>query len=173
MKHKHYDMIVAKAENMDLVVFFNPSLGSSADKWEEATTTLFPAFHPETEYFLCLPQHKEACLHWLNGGGVQLDHFDQPMPNSGVKGNCQLVDFDEDANSLPWKFNHPFMDQAQEIHIKPKKEKRWIAFNSKALMTTRDTYTTGVECEDVLNEVGEIYENHPWQFIEIEVEVTE
>ena len=61
--------------------------------------------------------------------------------------------------------------QIRVKNAKPKKENRWIGFNGKFLTTTRATYSTGVECEEALNKVGEIYENHPWQFIEVEVEI--
>ena len=119
MKNKHYDMIVAKAENMDLVVFFNPSFGSSAEKWEEATTTLFPAFHPETDYFLCLPQHKEACLHWLNGGDVQ-DFFEEEWSDCASLAHATEVGGD---NTLEFSMHHMFMNEEFNFRIAPKKEK--------------------------------------------------
>ena len=66
MKHKHYDMIVALAENMNLATFCKGKLGK---EWIDLGGEGLPCFIPDNHYFLCLPQHKEACLHWLNGGG--------------------------------------------------------------------------------------------------------
>lgn len=167
MKHKHYEMIVAKAANMELVVLYKDNEG-----WfpcAESAKPYFPDFECADDYFICLPQHKEACLHWLNGGDVQLDHFDEPMPNSGVKSNCHSIDFDEDVSSLPWKLNHPFMDEAQEIRIKPKKEKRWIAVDPSTSQCTRH-YSTKESCFN--SEFAGCEGNASgWQFIEIEVEV--
>ncbi len=154
MKHKHYDMIVAKAANVDLVVFIK-----MGDKWEVIGSheNQIVNFGSHYDYFLCLPQHKEACLHWLNGG------------------DSQSLSGDDWFDILEWKYlwgeASGFMRKDLTTRIKPKKEKRWIAFNSKSFMVTRDTYTTGVKCEDALNKAGEIYESHPWQFIEIEIEV--
>ncbi|CAM0006411.1 hypothetical protein VPHK373_0004 [Vibrio phage K373] len=142
MKNKHYDMIVAKAANMELVVFFNPSFGSGAGKWEEATTTLFPAFHPDTEYFLCLPQHKEACLHWLNGGEVEENYNSQWDKVERHSWHDQSV------------FN--FYD-GYIIRIKPKKEKRLIAIDPK----TSEVFVVTSAC----------IADHGFQLIEIEVEV--
>ena len=65
-KHKHYEMIVAKAADTELVVFFKCDTG-----WYFDDTSETIKFHSDTDYFLCLPQHKEYCLHWLNGGEVQ------------------------------------------------------------------------------------------------------
>ncbi|CAL9964262.1 hypothetical protein VPH219E481_0086 [Vibrio phage 219E48-1] len=162
MKHKHYDMIVAKAANMELETFIK-----EGGEWRLMNNAI--PISESFDYFLCLPQHKEFCLHWLNGGDVQ-DFFEEEWSDCASLAHATEVGGD---NTLEFSMHHMFMNEEFNFRIAPKKEKRWIAFNSKALMTTRDTYTTGVECEDALNEVGEIYENHPWQFIEIEVEVTE
>lgn len=64
-KHKHYDMIVAKAENTDLAVFYKAVHES---EWKDLPRSPFPVFIETNEYFLCLPERKEACLDWLNGG---------------------------------------------------------------------------------------------------------
>ncbi len=162
MKHKHYDMIVAKAANMDLVVFFNPSFGSSAGKWEEATTTLFPAFHPETDYFLCLPQHKEACLHWLNGEKSQVEYTQASYP--------YWCDIDSDESN--WSEGHIFMDELLSIRIKPKKEKRWIGVSKSSCHTTGH-YETKEEAINTTESQPWASAYVPWQFIEIEIEVTE
>ena len=166
MKHANAEMIKAVVDNLELVIFFKETDDA---RWFKTNINSLVNACSTTDYFLCLPQRKEACLHWLNGGDVQLDHFDQPMPNSGVNGNCHLVDFDEDVNSLPWKLNHPFMDEAQEIRIKPKKEKRWIAVNP-------DGYVMPIHADSI--ESARAHACHDTtrltlgvQYIEIEVEV--
>lgn len=168
MKHKNYEMIKAVAYNTELVIFFNDT---EDNEWRPCSFEMLFSPDVETEYFLCLRQHKEACLHWLNGGEAQLDHFDEPMPNSGVKGNCHLVDFYEDVNSLPWKINHPFMDEAQEFRIKPKKEKRWIGvYNHNVTSQHFDSIETA---KSFIRRRDEFKNCAPeaWNFIEIEVEV--
>lgn len=154
-KHKHYEMIVAKAANMGLVQFIKMD-----GEWEDAgLSDKFISFSEGYDYFLCLPQHKDACLHWLNGGEVEVS------------------DDGERWEEYNLSVEHPkypmtdFTGYEFQFRIKPKKEKRWIGFNSKTLKATHETYASGVKCEDALNGVGEIYDNHPWQFIEIEVEV--
>lgn len=68
MKHKHYDKIVAKAANMDLVVFCRDAYHVK-EGWFE---TYNLPIQEEFDYFLCLPQHKESCLAWLNGANGTL-----------------------------------------------------------------------------------------------------
>ena len=67
--HKHYEMIVAKAANMDLTVFHKSITGEWLIDTDSNKVMVFE--NDSTEYFLCLPQHKEACLHWLNGGEIE------------------------------------------------------------------------------------------------------
>lgn len=112
-KHKHYEMIVAKAANMILVKFIKMD-----GEWENAGLSYkFISFSEEYDYFLCLPKHKDACLHWLNGGEVEILDGKGFYPFA-----CYAVNGD-------WYPDHAFMNDYEEIRIKPKKEKRWIAFN--------------------------------------------
>ena len=143
MKHPHYDMIVAKAANMDLVVF---SKGSG--EWIELHC--MPRWG-DNEYFLCLPQHKEACLHWLNGGKVEgiRKHFD----------SLELAM----ASTIAWSVNSTFMKDSIELRIKPRKEKRWIASCGNFITTLH--YPSLDECKDATGDGLE------WQYHEIEVEV--
>lgn len=152
-RHVHADMIIAKANNMDLVVFIKDCKG-----WREMSDQTEIRIKSTMQYFLCLPKHQEACLHWLNGGASQ------------YLSNCMgsWINF---GDNKEWIATHLFMSNECEIRIKPRKEKRWVGFNSKTMKATHETYKTGFECEDALNDIGEIYEMHPWQFIEIEVEV--
>lgn len=66
MKHKHYNKIVAKAANMSLVVFCRDTY-HIGEGWFE--THNLP-IQDEFDYYLCLPQHKEDCLAWLNGANI-------------------------------------------------------------------------------------------------------
>ena len=152
MKNKHYDKIVAKAANMDLVVFFNPSFGSGAGKWEEATTTLFPAFHPDTEYFLCLPQHKEAVLRGLNGEIVEST-------------NENREDWSESSVEL-WDKGWWYMSDNCVSRTKPKKEQRCIAFLMENIIAVEHDV---VDAERRVVSKG--FDLSKVQFIEIEVEV--
>ena len=109
MKHRHHDMICAKAANMDLVVFVKN------DEWdltESCNDALM--FFAGKDYFLCLPKHKEACLHWLNGGDVEF-----------------ISDFsdgwtDYDPLSV-WTAGSVFMQIDYKFRIKPRMEKLYIA----------------------------------------------
>ncbi|QZI90975.1 hypothetical protein MYOV024v1_p0050 [Vibrio phage PS34B.2] len=154
MKHKHYDMIVAKAANMELVVFLENNQG-----WSEKENQSDIQFHEQFDYFLCLPHHKEACLHWLNGGKSQAEYTKSSYPYW-----CDI-----DSDEANWSDGHIFMDKNLNIRIKPKKEKRWIAVNpdgyilpihagSKESIMTHASFDTSRLTANV-------------QFIEIEVEV--
>lgn len=117
MKHKHYDMIVAKAANMDLVVFIGLAGSWVQDEMQNSTSC---AFSEGADYFLCLPQHKEACLHWLNGGDVIVKDF----PDEKYNERTLLAE-----GFSGWHEATVFMDLPTEIRIKPKKEKRMIVVN--------------------------------------------
>lgn len=134
MKHKHYEMIVAKAANMGLVCFVKrPDV-----EWVECDDRILPCID-EHEYFLCLPQHKEACLHWLNGGEVQyriaLDVW---------------TDASNNVSNAAWSSDNLLMDDQVEFRIKPKKEKRWIAtfpWAGNAFYVTPESFSS----EELLN----------------------
>lgn len=112
MKHKYAEMIKAKADDMELVLFTKRGESST---WGELDNHGDVTFLYDFDYFLCLPQHKEACLHWLNGGELQA------MDTNWI--NVFPVE------SYQWEEEHDFMCQDAKIRIKPKKEKRWIAVN--------------------------------------------
>lgn len=148
MKHKHHDKIVAKAKNMDLVLF-SMSTGHNCGKWSECNRETMPKDNENINYFLCLPQHKKICLYWLNGGDVQ------------YKSGDGWVDASKNTSNY-WSADNLLMDEFEEFRIKPKKEKRWIAINM----------SRGVYCE-LFDSESEARDQHPYadQFIEIEVEV--
>ena len=110
-KHRHYEMIVAKAADTELVVFFKCDTG-----WYFDDTSETIKFHSDTDYFLCLPQHTDTCLHWLNGGEVQ-DFFEDEWCDCGGESG--------------WSIEHMFMDDEADFRIKPKRVKRVIGVNVK------------------------------------------
>jgi len=115
MKHEHYDLICAKAANMNLVVFKKLPFEWIELEYNEMN------FIESSKYFLCLPQHKEACLHWLNGG--EIEKYCQP--SGGVGFNW----YNKKFPNKRWGIYHAFMDNNSNIRIKPRKEKRWIIYN--------------------------------------------
>ena len=150
MKHVHYDKIVAKAANMALIVLNK----NAVNEWVEQEYTETDVKFSETGfgYFLCLPQHKDACLHWLNGGEVESHHEDY--------GTMTLAD----AGCIEWSVKSSFMKESIEIRIKPKKEKRWIAY-------TKDQKRVGVLTFDSEKAIKCHYGDEADSFHEIEVEV--
>ena len=151
MKHKHADMIKAKADNMALVVFVR--MAYSGDWVETSEKECLPSFHPDNEYFLCLPQHNEngQCLHWLNGGEIEMQSDEAWMPVEMFK------------NTMPWHPLSIFMEDYTAIRIKPRKEKLWIGCHKYGHTTTK-TYATKDDAK------ADTVDHYKWQFIEIEVE---
>lgn len=144
-KHRHYDMIVAQAANTDLVKMYK---NSETNEWSRCVNqgTLFNA---ECDYFLCLPRHEKACLHFLNRGSVVI--------TDEAGGSLTLRLFCEPE----WHEGCLWIHSSLTIVPKPKKVKRWIAYNS----TTGSTYGT-FDTEEVC---AGYHPEH--QHIEIEVEV--
>lgn len=111
MKHKHAEMIKAKADNMDLVVFGN-EIGGEWRECDFSDLTIAIGFY---DFFLCLPQNKEVCLHWLNGGELlcSLGYIKDKLIGQHA--------------TKEWSTRSIFMNSECEIRIKPKKVKYWIA----------------------------------------------
>lgn len=145
MKHKHYDMIIAKAANMDLVMFMN--YGS---QWVEVSEQL-PIAQGEC-YFLCLPQHKEACLHSLNGGVAQAESSGEMLEHA--------------LREAEWDCNDWYMSEDFESRIKPKTEKRWIVYSTKLKRLGVLSFCSKQEARAHYS-----HDIKEPQFIEIEVEV--
>lgn len=110
--HKHAAMIKAKADNVDLVVFVKN------DKWY-ITKSCDDAmmFFEDRDYFLCLPQHKEACLHALNGGEIEFSYGDSD----------EWMDSCKNGRVLVWDESLDLMSENYHFRIKPSKVKYWIA----------------------------------------------
>ena len=157
-KHRHYDMIVAKAANTKLVVFFK-----SDNDWYFDDTSESIKFYSNVDYFLCLPQHKEACLHWLNGGDVQHNDCD--------KGWATMENINEpmDADAPIWSKTCRLMTDEQDFRIKPKKVKRWIALCGKFNLCS-DLFFTESDAKEFVAAFHPNNKESDWQFIEIEVE---
>ena len=153
MKHKHYEMIVAKAANMDLVTFYKE--GDGCD-WRARLSQDSTHFNDDFDFFLCLPQHKEACLHWLNDGDVQQSPLDvEQWVTSG--------------NNRSWMVRHSFMQDKLKFRIKPRKEKRWIGYNSKLNVVTNMSFDTKESLSEYVNR-NFAYPEYV-QGVEIEIEV--
>lgn len=112
MKHKLYEMIVAKAANMDLVVMEKDPSG-----WIVKMSEILH-MNPSKDYFLCLPQHKEAVLHSLNGGYIGCYEDGKWLEVCTLNGR-----------DGKWKITGWYMNETEEIIIRPKKEKRWIIWD--------------------------------------------
>ena len=154
MKHKHAEMICAKAANMELVVFcygngkwFERACGFSEIRWWE-----------NRRYFLCLPQHKEVCLHWLNGGEYQVNELAQE----------NMLSIDQTIEKGGWCLDHWFMSKVFTFRIKSRKEKRWIGVWRESVtprsFESRDSAEFWVTHNSGANQ-------DYWQFIEIEIEI--
>jgi len=143
MKHKYYEIIVAKANNMDLVLLYR---ADTSELWRRTISDKAFPINDTSEYYLCHPKHAEACLHWLNGGEVQYIFVDDWVDVRGIAclwSSCYGV----------------FTRGDREIRIKPKKEKRWVVYRTDgAVLGPFDSY----EMADGVNN---------GQVIEIEVEV--
>ena len=152
-KHVHAEMIKAKVDNMDLVVFVK------GESWTELPKNAFTltAAH---EFFMCLPQHKDACLHWLNGGEAQFEYDENWHSCSEWSKDWYLP-------------TCGFMQEGNVIRIKPKKgkekEKRWIGVRSDGY-TTR-AYDSEHDCSDETDRRTDYDGIMGWEIIEIEVEV--
>lgn len=110
-RHQHCEIIKAKADNIGLVVFVNDNIGGEL-KWREMVNS-FPISHNH-EYFLCLPDRKNECLHWLNGGDVEFRRDGEYWQ-------------DEREKYHGWTDYCGMMNNDVEFRIKPQKEKLWIA----------------------------------------------
>ena len=149
MKHKHYDKIVAKAANMNLVVFCRDAYHVKEGWFETSNLPI----QDEFDYFLCLPQHKESCLAWLNGANIN-------FTSDGWSGVVASVKEQEPRFSP----DSIFMDEWYNFSIAPRKEKRWIAICKQTRCVRDFLYNTLEEATHSCS--PEFYTHH-----EIEVEV--
>lgn len=157
-EHKHAEMIKVKADNMELVLFFK----ADEVEWRKVDgQDVFPINRSHyVEYFLCHPKHADVCLHWLNGGEVEVlvgDVRSESMPKDYFR---------------EWRREHIFMRDDLDIRIKPRKEKRWIGIYRGEFVTEKTMGTLQDVQEYVLSSTHYKYcAPEGWQFIQIEVEV--
>ncbi|AUS00281.1 hypothetical protein NVP1273O_04 [Vibrio phage 1.273.O._10N.286.54.C7] len=118
MKHKYAEMIKAKADNMELVLL---TKRCESSVWGELNNHGDVTFLHEFDYFLCLPQHKEAVLNCLNGGESQL----ASISSGWLPANC--------GDPVEWGGEWWYMNPNGESRIKPKKEKRLIVYRNDAV----------------------------------------
>ena len=117
-KHVHADMICAKAMNQELVKLVYCCVSKL---WVVSHSEEFLI---QGKYFLCTEKHKEACLHYLNGGDVVLSS------TMLGRGSERII---ENEEVLPWTLLSIFCDDDYNIiaYVAPKKEKRWVVYNGK------------------------------------------
>lgn len=136
--HAHAEMMKAYADDVSLCVLLKCE---GPSYWVAAR---YPSFHARHHYFPCLPRHKDAVLNMLNGGESQ------------IKSSAGWIDaLNDDVEE--WNPNYWYMLDDYESRVKPKKEKRWISYNTKTLQVynCKQGYTP----------------SEGFQVIEIEVEV--
>lgn len=147
-KHELCDFIVAKAANVDLVVFEKVNGGV----WKKLSS-YFPEWFHDCEYFLCLPKFEKECLHWLNGGEVEENY------------NGEWSDVEPHV----WYDQSVFMwDDGYKIRIKPETKKMWIGY----FPDTNQTFPHPQDTQDLAENYAAMHYKYPvdeWQFIEIEV----
>lgn len=149
--HTHVEIVTAKANNMDLVALVKTHEGV----WREVLDQSEIKFKSSYEYFLCLPKHKEAVLHVLNGGIIQITinspwYYTDNIDHIGKWRNDDSV----------W-----YMSPYCQSRIKPKKEKRWIGIHESG-ETTDACISRAIAVNHAMTE-----NTNEWQFIEIEIEV--
>ncbi|QGT52273.1 hypothetical protein [Vibrio phage MZH0603] len=115
--HKHYEMIMAKAENTELTVIVGHRDGHW---WNSGVDKNVISFDAIFNYFLCRPKHAEACLHWLNGGTVKISHGEDSTP---VKTRLN-------GNKPTWEPDHIFMCNTVTITSEVKKREKWIIYRT-------------------------------------------
>lgn len=157
MKSKYAELFTAKLNDMGLVLF---EKHRDWDKWALAVNSdrCFMVSN-NFEYFLCLPQHKEAVLNSLNGGDSQLSFNGE----SWTICNCN--------QPVEWNSDWWYMRPESQSRIKPKKEYVWVAYHKDGFMFDE----VGVSGQDVHHRVKEHelsdFNGKDWQYKEIEVEV--
>ncbi len=161
MKHVHSEIAKAKLDNMELIVLSYCNLDRlwSEDIPRQPGIEFIDSNN--TNYFLCLPQHKEFCLRWLNGGDVIVrDHPDDKRERVLLA-----------SGYSNWHASSVFMCEKTVIRIKPKKEKRWIGYCASRNQTIPHPQGSEQLAMDY-TALHYSYHVNEWQFIEIEIEVT-
>lgn len=151
-KHKHYEMIVTKAANMDSVTLYKEGVGCY---WSVRLSQDSTHFSEGFDFFLCLPQHKEACLHWLNGGDVLLKDFKEDTTERMLSSSA----------FVGWHESTVFMSEEAQIRIAPKKETRWVVIDAFG-----NAVPTLLKDEQSLENAKELMPNCSFHRVEVEVQ---
>lgn len=145
--HRHADIMKAYADDLGLILFSNGPFGK---KWH-VVNRKWPSFNEGFKYFLCLPKHKEVCLHWLSGGDIQYR-----------RGSSQ--EWDSYGPIKTWTAGSVFMQDHVEIRIKRSKETRYAVIHNGRLVGELFKFDY-----DIRASYGAEY--HELQIFKIEVEV--
>lgn len=152
MKHKHVELIKAKADNMELVKFYK----STSNGWCVCSNQGC-VFDEKWKYYLCLPQHKEECLAWLNGSHIQ-DYF------KGEWVNCK----DYKGEDWTWMDNI-FMNEEAVLRVAPKKVIKYAIYD-KVEKVVGWTFDDKSLVEESLYFANSNLDEERYQLISFEVE---
>ena len=156
MKHIHAEIIKAMADNTSLSLFCRDTYCPD-NGWVE--TSQWP-IQEDFDYFLCLPYHHVACVHWLNGGEVELR----------IDGEEEWIPL-LPATDVEWCMGHSFMKEHVEIRIKPKTKKVWIGVfpwsHGELGYVVTEAYKKRAE---LAYEISKTWGDREYQAIAIEVE---
>ncbi|AUR94101.1 hypothetical protein NVP1191O_42 [Vibrio phage 1.191.O._10N.286.52.B4] len=144
MKHKNCEMLSGFSKHHNMVAISNDGL-----QWR--------ALDIERDMFACIEKHQGAVIDWLDGTLLQVED----SKHEGL-----YRDIPPFNNSTEWDFSAWYMREDKNVRIKPKKEKRWIAYSTNQKRLGCLTFDTEVEARN--NYIHEVDEP---QFIEIEVEI--
>ncbi len=158
MKHKNAEMIIAKVNNTELVVLVKviDSQNESGSYWTVSSLSALSV--AENKFFLCLPQHKKACLHWLNGGKLMIDNgkgLGEGRYTMDIRRNNPLTDF----------IGHP----EYTFRIKPMIEKVWVAYHKDGFMFNEVGGSVSDIDDRVKSHELSDFVGADWQYKEIEV----
>lgn len=151
--HPRAAMMKAYADDTSLCVFVKSGYTGA---WWLLSRDI--AFNKHQDFFACLPQHKEACLHWLNGGEVEF---------------LECGSYHQISSKIKWSSSHLFMGEMFQTRIKPRNEKFWLVVKTDKHVTfggfrearvCSHAFVNKADTEDYLK-LGDS------QLIEIEVEV--
>lgn len=106
--NKYAELFSAKLNNMDLVLLHKHKEWESWVEDRAANSEEHPhlIISDRFDYFLCLKQHTKPCLHWLNGGLVEI------KDSQGWYAYVATI-------GQGWNLNSAFMNPNDEIRIKP------------------------------------------------------
>ncbi|WP_210499478.1 hypothetical protein [Vibrio crassostreae] len=122
-KHTKFDMLVAKGENMNLVILLKYA---SMHHWEKSPNS-YPPNNDRVEAFLCLPEHEEACLASLNGDPIEIrSKPDKIVCENAASLNKELIGFRTEAGEWvgvkvtePWNVSGWYMSEMVESRAVP------------------------------------------------------